>query len=40
MIPLSMRQKSVTITDDDGITWTFAVNAKLESNGPQTSYLR
>ncbi len=25
MIPLSMRQKSVTITDDDGITWTFAV---------------
>jgi hypothetical protein len=25
MIPLSMRQKTVTFTDEDGITWTFAV---------------
>ena len=25
MIPLSMKQKTVTFTDPDGVTWTFAV---------------
>ena len=27
MIPLSMKQKTVTFTDGDGVTWTFAVKS-------------